>query len=158
MNENKKTATPGVRLPPPLIVLVILLAGLGADSIFKTGFGDQAWWLQFLGIALVVLGLGLNLWCAGLYRKAKTNILPNTADSNLIETGPFLWSRNPIYLGMLLVFAGVCFTLNAPVALLFLPLAWLALRFYVIAREEAYLERRFGDAYVSYQSRVRRWI
>ncbi|PHS36872.1 MAG: isoprenylcysteine carboxyl methyltransferase [Robiginitomaculum sp.] len=158
MEKQKKTETPGVRFPPPLIVLVTLLVGLGVDTIFKTGFSDQAWWLQFLGIALVVLGLCLNLWCAVLYRKAKTNILPNTADSNLIEVGPFAWSRNPIYLGMLLVFTGICFIINAPLALLFLPLSWLALRFYVIAREEAYLERRFGDEYRSYQSRVRRWI
>ncbi len=158
MKKPKNNTTPGVRIPPPLIVLVILLAGLGVDFVVKTGFGMSAWWLQLLGIGLVVLGLALNLWCAVLYRKAKTNILPNTADSNLIETGPFGFSRNPIYLGMLIVFVGISLIINAPLALLGAPLVWFALRFYVIAREEAYLVGRFGDAYIAYQSRVRRWI
>ncbi len=158
MENRKEIETPGVRIPPPLIVLVILLAGLGLDYVFKTGFSDEAWWLQIVGIVLVVLGLALNLWSAVMYRKARTNILPNAADSNLIEIGPFAWSRNPIYLGMLIVFVGISLILNAPLALLFAPLAWFALRFYVIAREEAYLVRRFGDEYTSYQARVRRWI
>ncbi|MBL4853726.1 MAG: isoprenylcysteine carboxylmethyltransferase family protein [Robiginitomaculum sp.] len=158
MKNREEIETPGVKLPPPLIVLAILLVGLGLDYVFKTEFSNGAWWLQIVGVALVVLGLVLNLWSAVMYRKAKTNILPHTADSNLIEVGPFARSRNPIYLGMLVVFVGISLILNAPLALLFAPLAWLALRFYVIAREEAYLVRRFGDEYTSYQSRVRRWM
>ncbi len=158
MKNQKNFETPGVKIPPPLIVLVILLVGLGFDHVFKTGFGAPAWWLQIVGIVLVILGLALNLWCAVLYRKAKTSILPNMADSNLIEVGPFAKSRNPIYLGMLIVFVGISFILNAPLTLLFTFPAWFALRFYVIAREEAYLVRRFEDEYTSYQSRVRRWI
>jgi len=158
MENQEDVETPGVKIPPPLIVLGILLAGLGVDYVFKAGFSDEAWWLQIAGMVLVILGLALNLWSAVMYRKASTNILPNAADSNLIETGPFVWSRNPIYLGMLIVFVGISFILNAPLALLFAPLAWFVLRFYVIAREEAYLLGRFGGEYTSYQARVRRWI
>jgi len=76
----------------------------------------------------------------------------------MIETGPFGWSRNPIYLSMMLVFIGICLIANAPMALLFAVPAYLALRYYVIAREEAYLTRRFKEQYTSYQARVRRWF
>lgn len=158
-NRNKtKPDTPAVHIPPPVIVTVLLLAGLGADYYLKTGFGAAAGGLKYLGIGLCIFGFVIALWCAVLYRKAKTSILPHTKDSNMIETGPFARSRNPIYLSMLIVFVGVCFIADAPAAMLFAIPTYLALRYYVIAREEAYLTRRFGDEYISYQSRVRRWI
>jgi len=150
--------TPAVHIPPPVIVAVLLLGGLGVDYFLKTGFGGAAAWLKYIGIGLCVFGFAIAIWCALLYRKARTSILPHTADSNMIDTGPFGMSRNPIYLSMLIVFVGICLALNAPAALLFIPPTYLALRYYVIAREEAYLTRRFGDDYTSYQSRVRRWI
>lgn len=156
--DNSKTDTPAVHVPPPVIVAVFLALGLGLDYYLKSRFGDAASWLSYVGFGLCVLGFAVALWCAVLYRKAKTSILPHTADNNMIETGPFGRSRNPIYLSMLIVFIGICFVLDAPAALLFAVPTWLALRFYVIAREEAYLTRRFGTEYTSYQSRVRRWI
>ncbi len=158
-NRNKtKPDTPAVHIPPPVIVVVLLLAGLGLNYYLKTTFGAATGWLKYLGFGLCIIGLGIALWCAILYRKAKTSILPHTKDSNMIETGPFARSRNPIYLSMLMVFVGVCLIVDAPAALMFIVPTYLALRYYVIAREEAYLTRRFGDEYISYQSRVRRWI
>ncbi|MCF6275973.1 MAG: isoprenylcysteine carboxylmethyltransferase family protein, partial [Robiginitomaculum sp.] len=150
--------TPAVHIPPPVIVAVFLALGLGLEYYLKNTFGPAAGWLFYVGFGLCVLGFGITLWCAVLYRKAKTSILPHTKDSNMIETGPFARSRNPIYLSMLIVFVGVCFIADAPAAMLFAIPTYLALRYYVIAREEAYLTRRFGDEYISYQSRVRRWI
>jgi protein-S-isoprenylcysteine O-methyltransferase Ste14 len=96
--------------------------------------------------------------CAWIYRQARTSILPHTADSNLLEIGPFRRSRNPIYLSMVLVFAGMCLLLNSPLALGFVLPVILILRYYVIAREENYLRHRFGEPYIHYQQRVRRWI
>ena len=154
----KKPDTPAVHIPPPVIVAVFLGVGLLADYFFKAGFSTARWWLDWLGYAMTVLGFAIALWCAYLYHKSRTSILPHTADSHMIETGPFAWSRNPIYLSMLLVFAGMCLWMNAPIALLFIIPTYLALRYYVIAREEAYLSRRFGEPYMSYQSCVRRWL
>ena len=156
--DDSKTDTPAVHIPPPVIVAVFLALGLGLDYYLKNTFGATAGWLCYVGIGFCVLGFAVALWCAVLYRKAKTSILPHTADSNMIATGPFGRSRNPIYLSMLIVFAGISFVLDAPAALLLIIPTYLALRYYVIAREEAYLTRRFGKEYTSYQSRVRRWI
>ena len=158
-NQDKnKSDTPAVHIPPPVILSVFLVAGLVLDYFLKTGFGEAFAWSKYVGIGLWVFGMGNAVWCALLYRKARTSILPHTADSNMIEAGPFTRSRNPIYLSMLIVFVGVCLTFNAPAALIFIVPTYLALRYYVIAREEAYLTRRFGGEYTSYQSRVRRWI
>lgn len=156
--DDNKADTPAVHIPPPVIVAVFLGLGLGLDCYLNTTFGETIVWLKYLGVGLCVLGFIIAIWCAALYRKAKTSILPHTADSNIIDTGPFSRSRNPIYLSMLIVFTGICFYGDAPAALVFLIPTWLALRYYVIAREEAYLTRRFGEDYTSYQYRVRRWF
>ena len=76
----------------------------------------------------------------------------------LVTTGVHGWSRNPIYLGLFLLYGGIAFAARSPWALILtLPLA-ITIRSGVVAREEAYLERRFGDAYRSYKARVRRWL
>jgi protein-S-isoprenylcysteine O-methyltransferase Ste14 len=76
----------------------------------------------------------------------------------LVTTGIHGWSRNPIYVGMLLLYAGIGTAARSPwVLILALPLV-IILRYGVIAREETYLERRFGDAYRDYKARVRRWL
>ena len=158
MTNQDKIDTPGVYVPPPVIMAGFLIAGFIANYFTKTSFGALIQIVAIVGIALIVGGFVLVFWCAWLYRKAKTSILPHTKDSAIIDTGPFGFSRNPIYLSMVLVFVGVCFYFNAPIALLFILPSILVLRYYVIAKEEAYLIRRFGDVYLSYQSRVRRWL
>ena len=76
----------------------------------------------------------------------------------LVTTGIYRWTRNPIYLGFLLVYGGIGVATQSPwVLILTLPLA-ITVRYGVVAREEAYLERRFGDAYLDYKPRVRRWL
>ena len=156
--DDSKFDTPAIHIPPPVIVAVFLVLGLALDYYLKTTFRGAGSWLKYVGVGLCILGFGVTIWCAFLYRKARTSILPHTADSSMIETGPFSRSRNPIYLSMLIIFTGICFICDAPAALLFVLPTYLALRYYVIAREESYLTRRFGNSYTSYQSRVRRWI
>ncbi len=156
--DKNKQDTPAVHIPPPIIVAGFLSVGLASDYYLGNQFGQAATWLVYTGIGLCVLGFVLAGWCAVLYLQAKTSILPHTADSNMIDTGPFGRSRNPIYLSMLLVFVGISVAANAPSALLFVVPTYFALRYYVIEREEAYLTRRFGDEYTSYKARVRRWL
>ncbi len=155
--QTDPVETPGVHVPPPFIVAGFLATGIAIDRIFGNGFGDHPW-IGGAGLALIVLGGCIAVWAAWQYRKARTSILPHTADTAMIETGPFRWSRNPIYLSMLLVFLGVCLFMDGPIALFFVIPTWVALRYYVIAREEKYLAKRFGAAYVNYKSRVRRWV
>jgi protein-S-isoprenylcysteine O-methyltransferase Ste14 len=104
--------------------------------------------------------LGIAIVSAGIrnFSLAATPVPSNQPVRALVTTGIHGWSRNPIYVGMCLLYAGIGVAAGSPwVLILALPLA-ITLRYGVVAREETYLERRFGDAYRDYKARVRRWL
>ena len=92
------------------------------------------------------------------FSRAATPVPSNQPTRALVTTGIHGWSRNPIYVGMFLLYVGIGLVVRSPwILILALPLA-ITIRYGVVAREEAYLERRFGDAYRDYKARVRRWL
>ena len=102
----------------------------------------------------------MALTAAGIrnFSRAATPVPTNQPTRALVTTGIHGWSRNPIYVGMFLVYGGIGIAARSPwIVILTLPLA-ITIRYGVVAREEAYLERRFGDAYRDYKARVRRWL
>ena len=111
-----------------------------------------------LGIAIVLAGVALNIWAAGLFTRAGTNIKPLEPSSALVVQGPFRWSRNPMYLGMAISLLGLGVLLGSltPFAVVPAFMLWIQHRF--IRREEAMLETTFGAAYAEYRSKVRRWL
>lgn len=111
-----------------------------------------------LGWLVVSVGLGLMLWTMWTFARHRTTVNPFSGASALCTSGPFQFSRNPIYLGDWLILAGVSLLLTTLWPLVFAPLIWIMLRFGVIRHEEAHLEAKFGDAYRRYKARVRRWI
>ncbi len=92
------------------------------------------------------------------FRRAGTGMLPARRSRALITGGPFRLTRNPLYLGLVLLYAGVCLAAGAGWPLLFLPVVVALLHWFVILPEEAYLESRFGDDYRAYKARVHRWV
>jgi protein-S-isoprenylcysteine O-methyltransferase Ste14 len=98
------------------------------------------------------------LWAAGLFRKRGTTIIPFQVSSELVQEGPYRWTRNPMYLGMLGILSGTAWMLGSatPWLLVFTFLWWISTRF--IAIEERMLGARFGESYRDYQKRVRRWL
>ena len=103
-------------------------------------------------------GLALLGWTLWTFHRHSTTVNPYGGASALCTDGPFRFSRNPIYLGDWLILVGISLLLNTIWPLIFAPLIWVMLRFGVIRYEEAHLEAKFGDAYRSYKTRVRRWI
>ena len=102
----------------------------------------------------------MALFAAGIrnFSRAATPVPRNQPTRALVTTGIHGWSRNPIYVGMFLIYGGIGMAVRSPwILILTLPLA-ITIRYGVVAREEAYLERRFGDAYRDYKARVRRWL
>jgi len=87
-----------------------------------------------------------------------TAILPFKPASNLVTSGILGWTRNPMYVGMAVFYVGLAIALNSVASLVLLPVVLAIVQTQVIAREEAYLERAFGEDYVAYKKRVRRWI
>nr|WP_239113369.1 isoprenylcysteine carboxylmethyltransferase family protein [Shimia biformata] len=92
------------------------------------------------------------------FKAAGTNVDPRQAALTLVRTGPFRVTRNPMYLGMVLLQLGLALTFSLDWALLGAVCVWLILHFGVVLREEAYLVSRFGDAYRDYLSETRRWL
>lgn len=153
MNEDN----PRVRLPPPVIVLAGLAVGLALDGRLIDPHWNSASQVLF-GIVGASVGLLLGIAALGLFRRKGTKPEPWKPSSALVTTGVYRFTRNPMYLGMLFLYAGVALMAGGPLTIGPLALVFLTLNFYVIGREEAYLERRFGEAYAEYRERVRRWL
>ena len=126
-----------------------LRVATGADSILL---------LRVSGGVSIVLGTALALWGVAVFRRAHTTILPFRAPTAVVTTGPYRFSRNPMYAGMTLAYAGAALILNTSWPLLLLPIVLLAMVKLVITREEAFLAATFGADYVGYTHRVRRWL
>ena len=147
----------GVVAPPPLIYLVALVFGLLLNRRRPTAFLPRTI-ARLLGWPLLGGGVLLLGWFEMAMRQADTPTSPYRPVEHIATEGPFRYSRNPGYLSMAMIYAGIASLANALWAVLLLPIALVVIRRGVIEREERYLERKFGAEYVSYKARVRRWI
>jgi protein-S-isoprenylcysteine O-methyltransferase Ste14 len=147
-----------VRLPPPAWALLYLLIAAGISAL--TGWQPVPGLpIAPLGIALVVVGVVLSFAAAGFFRRAGTTLNPTaTAHGALVTTGPFRFSRNPMYLSLVIVTLGIAVWVGAWPMLL-APIAIFATTNWVhIPFEEANMRREFGAAFDAYAGRVRRWL
>jgi protein-S-isoprenylcysteine O-methyltransferase Ste14 len=154
------TGTAGVIVRPPLLFLTALLLGVLSDRLLPLQFPVPGIDLVHWVIAGSLILIGLAIAAAGIrnFSRARTPVPTNEPTRALMTTGIHGWTRNPIYLGMFLVYGGIGIAMRSPsILILALPLA-IAIRYGVVAREEAYLERRFGDTYRDYKARVHRWV
>lgn len=147
----------GVKIPPPLIYLVFLISGLVIGSNWVHGeVGDPA--NLFLGFIVFVIAGIIAARSVPRHRKEGSNIEPWKPTAKIFSDGLYARSRNPIYLAMAIAYAGIAIAGGSIAALILLVPCLLFIRYYVIAREERYLLRKFGDEYEAYRSTVRRWI
>lgn len=147
----------GVVAPPPLIYVVPLGIGLYLNRANPFPI-MPARFAQTIGVALLGLGFILGLSAFVQFWRKHTSVMPYSPTTAIIQSGPFRLTRNPLYVAMTLLYVGVALIMNAAWPLLLLPLVLLIVHRGVIQREERYLEQKFGDEYISYKSRVRRWI
>lgn len=143
--------------PPPLIFAAAFLPGWYFDSSF--GFPELPETVRH-SVAYGMLAAGALLGISALYvmRKARTAIEPWGESTAIVTSGPFRYTRNPLYLTLTLVYIAAALLLDSPLAIATLPAALGTIHFGVIRREERYLERKFGATYMNYKQRVRRWI
>lgn len=140
-------------------------------AVYAAGLA-AAWWLdarwplaldwgmaqRWAGWGLIALGLLGMVWAALTLWRHRTTVNPYKGADCLVCSGPFAFSRNPIYLCDWLLYAGVTLLLASAWPLLLAPLVWAVMRHAVIAHEEAHLSARFGADYAAYRQRVRRWL
>jgi protein-S-isoprenylcysteine O-methyltransferase Ste14 len=148
-----------VRVPPPLIYAGVLILGLVLGWLLNIqGWRSYRTLGLYAGGTLALLGLFLMLWAGGRFRRAGTSVRPWEASSALITEGPYGKTRNPMYVGMTLIYLGLAIALHSIIALLLIIVVAIVMQTHVVAREERYLESRFGDDYRAYKQRVRRWL
>jgi protein-S-isoprenylcysteine O-methyltransferase Ste14 len=159
MSDDARGApdNPGVVAPPPLIYAGALALGLVANKLYPMAFLPRAV-SRVLGLPLIFGGLTIGLLGFREMRRAETNVDPYKPATAIVTEGPYRFTRNPLYIGMTLVYSGITALFNAFPAAMLLPLALAVMRGGVIEREERYLERKFGDEYLAYKARVRRWL
>ena len=117
---------------------------------------ERPW--SYAGVLPIGVGLALVVGCALLFQKRGTAIKPFQVSSVLVTSGPFRFSRNPIYLGMVLILLGTSILLGTATPPILIPLFVILITQRFIRPEEAMLEQRFGSEYLAYRARVRRWI
>ena len=148
---------PDVVIFPPLLFAICFVLGVVFHVVCPYRFGLSLW-TRGAGAALGLAALSVTLWGKRVMEAAGTNVRPDLPALAIVSNGPFAYTRNPLYLGVLAMFAGVGIALDAPAFLTVLVPLYVVLRFGVVSREERYLAAKFGDAYRDYTSHVRRWI
>lgn len=113
---------------------------------------------NWAGAVFVVVGVGLTVWSAALFRRAKTGIVPFSESTSLVAAGPYRFTRNPMYLGMTCVLAGVAVMLGSATPWIAPPAFAAVITGLFIVPEERHMENAFGEAYREYKKRVRRWV
>ena len=158
---NRDSRGPGVWVPPPLLFVAGLLAGwLIGHRIYPLPIAPRRAEipLAVAGLTIAAAGAAISAWGLLTFARAHTAIAPIRPASQLVQHGPYRYTRNPMYTGLTVSYLGLTMAINCMWTLLLLPVVLIAVKRLVIDREEAYLGREFGLEYDDYRRRVRRWI
>jgi protein-S-isoprenylcysteine O-methyltransferase Ste14 len=156
MMEDRKDHA-DVKIPPPVLASLHILAAFVLNRIFPLHL-PFAYILLFVGWLFVLLGLVLAFAGVRELMKARTSIDPHGSVFTIVTSGPYRFTRNPIYLGFVCMLIGFPMSFGTWWGVILAPVFILLMNTLVIQHEEAYLEKKFGDEYTSFKSRVRRWL
>jgi len=145
------------KILPPTIFWISLVLSIGLHFILPIKKFIVAPY-NYTGILLICGGILLNLWADRLFKNKHTTVKPFEKSSCLIEEGPFAFSRNPMYLGMTMVLLGISITLGSVISFIITVVFPFFISFSFILPEERSLDETFGQDFVEYKKRVRRWL
>jgi protein-S-isoprenylcysteine O-methyltransferase Ste14 len=151
------TDNPGVVFRPPFIYLIAFVVVLVLRWFRPMPIFGQAVAL-WLGLAGVALGVGIAIWGRRTMQAAGTNINPSLPATTIVSSGPFRYSRNPLYLALTLLYLGLTVAFDTWWGLVVLIPVLLVMHLGVVLREERYLDQKFGESYRRYRSEVRRYL
>ncbi len=145
--------------PPPLILIALLAFGLSIHWISPVSIGHFPLHVRlFIGLLPIIVSAIISVLSLQIMFKRKTAINPYKQTTSIIDKGPFSYTRNPLYVSIILFHLGFAVLMNSLWILLCLPVLLIILDRGVVLQEEKYLEGKFGDEYLQYKSRVRRWL
>lgn len=145
-----------VKIPPPAYYVAAFAAGRGLNVLVPWPVDVGA--LRWVGVGVIVAGAALAVAGVVGVTAHRTTIVPHRPVSTLVHTGAYAISRNPMYTGLAIAYVGLALATDSWWPLVTLPCALAAIRWLVIAPEEAYLDRRYPAEFRAYRSRVRRWL
>jgi protein-S-isoprenylcysteine O-methyltransferase Ste14 len=155
--EQTHPRGPGVRVPPPLWVALVVAGGLVLERVVSLpDFSGRA--TRVVAAGLLAAWLLLLVLSLRELRRSGTTVRPDRPASALVTSGPYAKTRNPLYLGLTLLQAAAGLWFGSLWVLLLIPVTVVLLTRFAILPEERYLEATFGEAYRQYRSRVRRWL
>jgi protein-S-isoprenylcysteine O-methyltransferase Ste14 len=151
------SGAPNVKIIPPLVYLAGLVIGFVANIwiSFKVVPNSIAW---ILGGILIIFGAVLPGSALFKFKEVGTTVRPDRAANTLVTAGPYKVTRNPMYLGLAIVYLGIAIAGQSVSAIILLPIVLAIIQHWVVGPEEAFLEKRFDAEYISYKEKVRRWI
>ena len=147
-----------VRFPPPFVFLAFILLGVGLHYLVAPIPQPESGWIVILGVLFLVAGAALMAAAVMDFRRTGQEPAPWTPSPVLITRGPYLWTRNPMYLAFTGLQVGLGLVLGNLWISLLAPLALAVVHVIAVLPEEAYLTRRFGASYEEYRRRVRRYV
>jgi protein-S-isoprenylcysteine O-methyltransferase Ste14 len=142
---------------PPTYLLIAILAMVLLHFLFPVLKILPSPWNAF-GVIFLLIGIVLNLMGSSLFRKVGTTIKPYEESSTLVTDGIFSMSRNPMYLGFVLILTGAAFSIGTLTPFLVIPVFMILMEMVFIKTEEKMLEKKFAQSYMTYKQKVRRWI
>ena len=152
---------PDVIMFPPFIVMTVLVVAVALEWVVGLHFLQAvAWsgWQLYVGVALVLAAVALAGWAVRTFSRAGTNVSPHEPALHLATSGPYRFTRNPMYAAFVLLFVGVSLIFSLEWGIILTPVLALTLHFGVVLREEKYLTDKFGQPYRDFLGRTRRWI
>jgi protein-S-isoprenylcysteine O-methyltransferase Ste14 len=155
--DAKEPVKPPLGVPPPLVMILLIVVGLVIQFASPQRVLTEGWVQLVVGLPLLAIGLVLTRRSLKLFSVEGTDERYAEPTSVIVQTGPYARTRNPMFVGAVLLYLGVALAVNTVWILLGLPVLTLYLHFGVIRREERFLEARFGRDYTDYKTKVPRW-
>ena len=142
---------------PPAVPVIALLLSWALGRLWPIPFARSSptFWV---GLALCILPFALPIWAGRTFHLHQTTVHPRGEVGAIATDGPYRFTRNPMYVSLLLVYLGASLVFRLPWAWILLPAVFLGLHFGVIIPEEEYLQAKFGETYLNYKTQVRRWL
>ena len=158
--QNGARIHPVMRIPVPWVFILTYLIGFVVELYLPIPVRSPQIVRTALiaGLILVGIGVAVAFSALGIFRKRSTTTIPFETPTSLVTSGPYRFTRNPMYVGLTLVYLGVAGTRAEIWPVFVLPVLFAYVNFVVIPVEERHLHAAFGDAYAQYGARVRRWL
>lgn len=160
LQGDARSVNPAMKIPVPWVFILVYLVGAGLQRVLPVAIipPDLSSPIRSPGFVFIAVGVAVAFSAVGIFKKSNTTTVPFETPSALVISGPFRFTRNPMYLGLTLIYLGVAGTRTEMWPIILLPLLLAYINFVVIPVEERSLLGVFGESYQQYRAKVRRWL